>query len=377
MNESTSFRDWAIRAVSVLGLLAILLLGIWGIIQIALATPDFFAHLGSKDSTATTTPNTLTSGTLAPEQLAVSAPSLITSGQPFTLSWNHQHDAGNYGYTIAYSCVDGLSMYAPTPSGNSAKVPCDTQFNFTNASANVALTPTLAGKSQTGVTFTVAANKLQDGTVTTSGTTTSAVLPAASAAAPTAPTPVAASKPKTAAAPSGSTYVAAKRANTLWGVANLSVQIQSVAPSGGRWNVQFVIANTGTNVAPYGWIFSTLLPLNPIYTYTSEPQQALYPGDKIVYTLGFVMPAFSPAAGVGNNCGYTTSYTYDGMYNISNIPSYACANNSTNYYTNTYNYYANQAPYNGYQKGTVSIIVDSKNMIQEATEVDNTASASL
>ena len=66
------------------------------------------------------------------------------------------------------------------------------------------------------------------------------------------------------------------------------------AQAGSRISLQFVITNIGTNAAPAGWTFNAILPYNPIYVYPSGGQQMLYPGDKIVYTLGYdVVPAQS------------------------------------------------------------------------------------
>ena len=84
------------------------------------------------------------------------------------------------------------------------------------------------------------------------------------------------------------TYVPAKTtARTFFGSPDLSVTMGQVTNYGGRYSAQFTIQNLGTNVAPYGWTFNANLPASPTYTYTSNAQQALNPGDKIVYTLGF------------------------------------------------------------------------------------------
>jgi hypothetical protein len=44
--QRATFRENALRVIAVLGLIAILLLGAWGIIQIAFALPTFFSGLG-------------------------------------------------------------------------------------------------------------------------------------------------------------------------------------------------------------------------------------------------------------------------------------------------------------------------------------------
>ncbi len=84
----------------------------------------------------------------------------------------------------------------------------------------------------------------------------------------------------------------------LYGYADLATRIVSVVPQpaptyasgGSRYSFVFEISNVGSNIAQYGWAFTAQLPLDPTYTYNSGPQQALRPGDKIVYTLGFDLP---------------------------------------------------------------------------------------
>ncbi|MBC7836167.1 hypothetical protein H7X87_00095 [Acetobacteraceae bacterium] len=84
------------------------------------------------------------------------------------------------------------------------------------------------------------------------------------------------------------TYVAAPQRAALYGSPDLGVYINSVAPQGNRISMQFTVQNVGTNIASGGWMFNALLPWYPnSYTYASPSQQALYPGDKIVYTLSF------------------------------------------------------------------------------------------
>mgnify|MGYP003394651955 CR=1 FL=1 len=107
-------------------------------------------------------------------------------------------------------------------------------------------------------------------------------------------TPVVAPKPTYTQAPTvgtGYTYTpAVQPAAQLYGYADLATRIISLQPQGNRYSVVFEISNVGSNIAGYGWSFTAQLPLDPTYTYSSGPQQALRPGDKIVYTLGFDMP---------------------------------------------------------------------------------------
>ncbi|MDO8517876.1 MAG: hypothetical protein Q7S26_01110 [bacterium] len=384
MEEKTSFKDWALRAISVLGLIAILFIGVWGIIQITLAVPGFFAGFGKNTPSDTTAP-TAGSSTVAQEQLILSLPTSITSGQPFTLSWKHQGGSGNYGYLISYSCATGLSLYAPTLSGTSTKVPCDTAFNFTSATETVQLTPTFTGAEQAAVTVSVSANKLSDSSIATKSTATTIVLPASSAS--TATKTVATKTPatKTTTLPTGrqvvpsTTYTATNKIPALSGLPNLVVYMTSAIPLDGRLTVQFTIANTGTNVAPAGWMFVALFPPNQANTYISGSQQALSPGDKIVYTLGFSIPEYNqtqtspfvPPQYPNNNCGYAQSYTYNGAVNIPNASLYSCMIQTQQQLmlkqAQATNYYANQT----HGHGAFVVSVDPQNFVQENNETDN------
>jgi hypothetical protein len=61
----------------------------------------------------------------------------------------------------------------------------------------------------------------------------------------------------------------------------------TTVPSGFRPAVKFAIENTGTNIAQAGWRFTAALPTQSAYVFSSDPQQALNPGDRIEYVLGF------------------------------------------------------------------------------------------
>lgn len=108
--------------------------------------------------------------------------------------------------------------------------------------------------------------------------------------------PVATTTPTTpvVAKPAGSkptnTYVASGNRTNLWGYPDLVVRILSVnslSSIQGRTVIQFEVVNAGSNVAGKGWSFNAVLPIQDSYTTSSGAQQALYPGDKIVYTLAF------------------------------------------------------------------------------------------
>ncbi|HUQ30464.1 MAG TPA: CARDB domain-containing protein [Candidatus Paceibacterota bacterium] len=60
----------------------------------------------------------------------------------------------------------------------------------------------------------------------------------------------------------------------------------TTVPSGARPAVKFTVRNAGTN-ATGPWRFTAVIPTKSAYTYTSDLQQNLNPGESIDYTLGF------------------------------------------------------------------------------------------
>ncbi|HVY72486.1 MAG TPA: hypothetical protein VG984_00310 [Candidatus Paceibacterota bacterium] len=364
--SGTTAKDRVLRIIAIFGLIVILLLGAWGIIQIAFA---LYGFLGNTDSNTSATKQ---------ETVLVTAPSSVTSGSPFNLSFTHQNATGNYAYDISYSCAAGLSIQAPLPTGALQNVPCNTPFNYTGATANMALTPTITGSSPISTTFTVAARNLASNKTTASATANTTVVPGTTKSSTTSSiSGTTTTKPKPT-----TTYVPAQRVQTLYGSPDLAVSITTVSGGNGQYSATFTIQNVGTNITPSNWTFNAWLPTSAGYTYTSAPQQALRPGDKIVYTLSFNLGSsynytnYQYGSGYyyyPTNCGYTSNYTYNGAYSY---PGYNY--NCTPQYTNSYNY--NTYPYGQYQPtygGTMTITVDPNNAVWESSEANNTASATL
>ncbi len=359
----TTFRDNVMRVIAIIGLIAVLLLGAWGIIQLAFYIPTLFSGSGSHIATPVA------------ENVSVSVTSPVTSGQPMTVTWRRVGPDEARSYTVSYSCVGGLTIKAPTPSGKDSSVPCNTAFNFTGATNSMTVTPTLTGTKQAQVTFVVTSNQLTDNKVAASGQASATVLPKASAV-------------KTTTKSTGSTYTAAPRTTNLFGYSDLAVRVLSVNPQGTRTSVQFEVSNVGTNVAPAGWSFNALIPsatsqtAQP-YTYPSGAQRMLYPGDKIVFTIGFDSNGYA-----GGNYNYNNQYTYNSqtgyqntyVQNYNNCYSYngyqnvpAPCTGQTNPYP--YGYTGNTAnPYSNNYNYTHSLIiqVDPYNQIVESNESNNT-----
>jgi hypothetical protein len=346
MSTQPSFRDQVLRVVAVVGLIAVLLLGAWGIIQIAFNLPSFFGNITNFGGIFTREP--------AKETLTVSVPTAVLSERAFPLTWKHSGKSGEYSYSISYACVEGVSVVAPLPNGSGEAVACNTPFNYLNATSSTPMMVKLTDKDTVPVTFTIAATKLSSGIITATATSTTSVNPLSKSGTATTtksstttkkPTSTTTKKPTTTKTSTGSTYTPSGRTQNLYGYPDLQVYITSnpgSVQSGTRLNLQFVIENIGTNVTPSNWSFTASLPYSPTYTYQSEGQQALYPGDKIVYNLGY--DAVSPYQ--------YQQYPYD------------------------YSYYGHD--YNGYapQSASASVSVDPYGYIAETNKYNNTASVS-
>lgn len=219
-------------------------------------------------------------------------------------------------------------------------------------------------------------------------------------------------KPTTTTSQPTAVYTAAPRVAQLYGLSDLVVTMKSVTSLSsmqGRVVVQFTVTNVGTNVTNSGWTFNAQLPLQPAYTYQSQGQQALYPGDSIAYTLTYDDPRYQQNNNQyctlqypNYNCNYYnqnqnyynqynyqtynnsgTCYTYNGYQNVAGPCPYGYDTNGNPIYGSNYNnqYYNNQYTnpnynygYNYNQYGVVTVTVDPTNSVPESVEYNNTAS---
>lgn len=354
-----TFWDNVLRVVAVIGLLAVLLLGAWGIIQIAFLLPSFFGNLFSGHYA---TP------AASSETVSVSVPVAVAAQQPFNLTWSHTNKSGEYSYAVSYSCEQGFAVAAPVPTGSYTQVPCNTPFNYINASSSMPLVGIFATSTRSAhPTFTVTATKLSTGAVTAHGSAATTVTASAVASKPTTTT-----KTPTKST-SGGTYYASGRTSNLYGYSDLAVSMNSAYSQGGNTTAVFTIQNIGTNVSPSNWTFNATLPVNGSYVYPSGPQQALYPGDKIVYTLHYSESntGGTPCTGYGFPC--TPPITYGGpsscnQYGPCTIPGYS------NYtiVPNQYSYSYSGSSYGNPE--VVSIQVDPFGLFPEVSKANNYAS---
>lgn len=340
------------RVIATIGLIVLLILGAWGIIILAFSAPEFLDNLGARvggffgsDPSADSEQATSTPTTLPETLIASAATSSVVSGGSIALSWRSENTAGPRGYLLSYACQQGLSLEAPTASGQWRTVPCNTGFNYTNATVGTTLRANLSGATPRPATITVSAVSLASGT-TTARETVSVMVTPRTVAKPASPT---AAKPKPAAKkPAVNSYTSytSYRSNSVG--PDLMVRIESAGPGWVRFNIQ----NVGTKTVPAGWQFTAQIPYDQHqpYQYASPPQMALTPGSGVVSTL-----TWNAAASQPTYCTQQTPYAQG--YGGSQYPNPYCPPS----YPSTQ---------------SVSVTVDPYNRVTDYNRYNNTANAS-
>lgn len=254
--------------IAAIGFFFIVLLLIWGLMNIARWAPSLFGGIGSWFGAGKTLSITLD-------------PPTVQSGNPMLISW--KHNASNGTYAFVYECRTDVTVEVPNTTNTTTQLPCATAYVVAaDGPQAIRITPRTTLPS-IAVPFTVTYR--DDNGV--AGAT------AADAFTITNPTPIATTTPPVISRPTTTPSTSTPR------IPDLSVRLLDLgimrngtymqASNIGTTDiaaVRFEIKNTGT--APTGtWRFRAILPSNPTYTYDSALQQSLAPGDRIEYTLQF------------------------------------------------------------------------------------------
>lgn len=298
----------AVRALAIFGFVAIIIVGMWGSVQVARGIPNAFSSFASAivSFTSIFVP--------AGEKIALSAPSLtINSSEPFVLSWTHEKKSIEGSYTFRYNCADGVSFMSA-----STTVYCNVPFNFTHSSNQITLTPlstnnrfvdvqvfidfTPNGANRPTVTgqttFTIqnTGNATSPGTLTP--TTPVTTTPTPTTPVVTTPRPVTAGPTQTQVYPinggvgvsNPNGYVDLTARILEIGVVDKTSGVFTASSTPSRTNtriaVRFAVENIGTKTSPE-FDFNAVLPTLPANIFSAPLQQALAPGDRIEFTVGF------------------------------------------------------------------------------------------
>jgi len=318
-----------IKALAVVGLLAILVVGSFTTISIArFSAPYVYSISNSAISiadtagkalarTASTAAVTLSSVFFPVNHLSVSTDSTtVNSSEPFTLSLKLDRADTKGSYSFSYPCLEGFYFKSATAGNSEESVPCDTPFNLVLDNQKVTLTPvstksryvdmpvtlhfTQDGKKSFSDKASIVMTVFNDGskkTVTETVPKTSTINPTTSGHTSAVTPGSETSKTYTNISIGGPTI----KAENPSGKADFKVSIISTGTTNktsgaftatstlyrsDRIAVRFAVENTGDKTSPE-WRFNAILPTYPAYTFNSDSQRALKPGERIEYTIGF------------------------------------------------------------------------------------------
>ncbi len=319
MNENERARSERLagsmmKALAIIGLIAILALAAWLSVQVFRSVPTALNSVRSGFSSAAVT---LTSVFKQKEEVALALTSekpVVNIGTPNTFTINYTGRDTEATYTLNYECVNDVSFTITTEGGKEATTTCEVPFALTPTGNTFTVTPrstkaryvdvrlTVARTAATGTPnvlratslITVVNEAIADAlTATTTGVTSTTATPVTKTPAST-PAPT-----KTTATPEPVVV----RVPLHTGPADLAVTIESTGiiyttdntfvavspvPSDQRAAVKFVVENKGgTATGPWG--FKARLPVvgNASYEFNSPLQASLEPGDRKEFTLGF------------------------------------------------------------------------------------------
>ncbi|MEK7606155.1 MAG: hypothetical protein AAB458_00970 [Patescibacteria group bacterium] len=252
---------------------------------------------------------------VAQERIVLSiVDSQIVVEQPFVVSWEHRGKDSEGTYAFSYDCADDVYLSLKTESKADTTVFCTISVALLETDNILTLTAHGDVDGIENVTVRVTYTENGSSNVTREG---ELVLPIQDARFDTATstdmTPVTPTTPVTPVVPvvpvpgqSTSQIIRIGTTPNLFGDPDLTVNFLAVGvvdrktgkfderdelprdvSSSKRAAIQFEIKNEGTNVTGDDWRFDVKLPTNPEYTYKSPEQPTMFPGDRIVYTIGF------------------------------------------------------------------------------------------
>lgn len=307
-NARGTLATGATRALAVVGFLAVIIIGMWGSVKVAQAVPGTLSAIANVIVSISSifVPST--------ETITLSAPSLsVTSGTPVTLSFVHNKNNPNGTYNFRYSCVDGVTFNVVSAGGANVAVTCNTPYpalvtnntmtvtpisstnRFVDVEVFVSFTPAGAATATvTGSTVLTIENQSVTGSPTTTNTnppvvTTPKPKPVTPGTQTTGTYPITGTGPGVSN-PNGFVDLTARVIETGTIDKDTGVFTANAAPDrnpvGARVAVRFAIENVGTKTSPQ-FTFNAMLPTLPPYTFFSDSQVALAPGDRIEFTIGF------------------------------------------------------------------------------------------
>lgn len=299
------FAEAIVKIFAILGLVIIILIALYGAMAALRSIPNVWESVGNAFTSVTGVFN-------GNDEIELSvSPQTPASGDIVTISFDKK-GTDNGSYSFSYDCVEGVNFEILAASGNSRTFAfCNTPTTFADSGNYVRVIPTLINKDVVSVPIKIEFTKNNESRAQASGETQITILKTSggsnnngNGSNPPATTTPPTTKPPVSNPPAnnpGYVIVPAPRPEFFYGFADLKVNILEVGTinkftgvftattnitTSDRVAVRFEVVNAGTNVSG-NWRFNASLPIEPTYLYPAGPQPQLFPGDKIIYTLGF------------------------------------------------------------------------------------------
>jgi hypothetical protein len=307
--NSQKLQNFTIKALAIVGFLSILAMGSFATISAALYTGRAFSYLASAAVSLSSVflPSHQNTNTI---RLTADLTEVHT-GDTVTLSWQNQGTNNSGSYTFSYPCLPGFYFKVTTVARGTEVAYCNTEFNFINTDNTLKIIP-ISTKSRyvdmpATITFT------ESGRTSPSGSG-SVILTTSNSALDTSENTVIPSSNETGAVHIAKTEGQEQRhsytppgsgeggvADNPNGTADLKVSVigvgtidkvtgafsaTSTLKRSDRIGVRFAVENLGTKSSGQ-WRFNAILPTYPPFTFNSDAEPSLLPGDRIEFTIGF------------------------------------------------------------------------------------------
>lgn len=289
-------KEVLIRSLAVIGFIAILSLGLWGTVQVVRLTPAIFSSLAAVTTTL--------SSVFIPrsEEVVINTPdSLILTDNVFELTWSHRNKPNDATYTFSYECKEGFSFALSNEGDIYEAIPCGTLFPFASENNVLRLLPLLENSRLAEVLITLSSVNEKGDTTASHQLSLTIVNEFSSEDGQPAQTGTQSASLRAGERTDEIFPITDSRTTSnQGGEPDLSVRITGVGiinnenvfvPTNSlrvneRGAVRFEVRNVGTKTSD-NWAFNAVLPTFPMHIFHSTSQQALAPGERIEFTLGF------------------------------------------------------------------------------------------
>lgn len=302
-DDNEKFKDIIIKSLAVVGTIAVLFIGGWGMTILANNIPNIFSNLASVFVG-------VSSRFIPSEKIVLSTnSSTINSGEEIILSFEHISKESDGSYSFFYECRSGLHLeHVSNLNSESEVIFCNNSYNFVNQGNSISFK--VKSENLNMVEFPVSINFVRNNSkrVAIRGDLILTVMNNA-----IAPIVEDDSVEKVTILATNNKETRKKTEETLLfnetiiGISDPNGQVDlkptilevgyidrqtniftatSSVLYSERGAVRFEVENIGTKTSNT-WTFNVVLPTFPAHIFHSKSQQSLAPGDKIEFTFGF------------------------------------------------------------------------------------------